>query len=152
MPQNWIVWIRSWSFLMEKPRTHIPLSEHVQIHYFDKLYITNMGENVNISMLTTRWVYFDECGRGIKALKQFFHRYLRSVCVNGALEQAERKSDTRSEKKTTSAQCVSESRSSSAFSCERLWGIIAAWYLLQIKYKNITFLNYKKINNFYFKK
>lgn len=54
---------------------------------------------MNISLLTIRCAYFDVGGRGINALKHVFHRYLRRVCVNGALEQAERKSDTRSEKK-----------------------------------------------------
>lgn len=53
-------------------------------------------------------------GKGIKGLKSVFRRYLRSVCVYGALEQAERKSDTRAEKKTTSARSASVSSSSSA--------------------------------------
>lgn len=89
-------------------------------------------------MLTTKWVYFDVSGMGIIALKYVFRRYLRSVCVYGALEQAERKSDTRAEKKTTSAQSASVSSSSSALSSERSMGIIATWALTANRVQNMT--------------
>lgn len=84
-------------------------------------YMTYKSQNMNMILLTTRWVYFDVDGNGIKGLKSVFRRYLRSVCVYGALEQAERKSDTRAEKKTTSARSASVSSSSSALSVD-VWG------------------------------
>jgi len=76
---------------------------------------------MNMILLNTRWVYIDVDGKGIKGLKSVFRRYLRSVCVYGALEQAERKIDTRAEKKTTSAWSASVSSSSSALSADD-WG------------------------------